>query len=117
MASTLERIFEIVAQQSGVSVRKLSAQLAISQDIRMFGDDVEDFAEALANEFGDYVWQWPWHRYAELSEGLGVGFLPALLWQLATWPFRGSFEYPSQFERLELGHIAAVIEKGQWFEP
>ena len=40
-----------------------------------------------------------------------------VIWQLLTWPFRGQFEPPSSFERLELGHIAAVIKKGEWFDP
>ncbi len=114
-ASTLDRVIEIATYCSGA--KGLHAGSAIDQDIRISGGDVEDFANALAHEFGDQVWQWPWHRFANLSEGLSLAFPFQLTWQLLTWPFRGSFEYPSPFERLELGHIAAVIDHGDWFEP
>ena len=90
----LERVLELASDQSGLTLARLSAGSAIAQDIKMYGGDVEEFAKTL-----------------------GFGVLPALAWQIVTWPFRGSFEYPSKFERLELRHIAAVIEKGEWFDP
>ena len=117
MIGTLSRVLEIASEHSGVPVGRLSALSAIDQDIGIAGGDVTDLAEALAKEFGENVWQWPWQRFAILDEGLSLLFLPMLFWQLVTWPFRGSFEYPSPFERLELGHIAAVIDRGEWFEP
>ena len=83
----------------------------------MAGGDVEDLAAALAKEFGDHVWQWPWQRFCQLDEGLSLLFPIMLIRQILTWPIRGRFSYPSPFERLELGHIAAVIGKGQWFDP
>lgn len=115
MVSILERVVTQAEYMSGA--KNLTAQSAIDQDMGISGDDVTEFAEWLAKEFGDHVWQWPWQRFAELNEGLGCFFLPGLMWMLITWPIRGSFNYPSPFERLELGHIAAVIEKGEWFEP
>ena len=96
---------------------RLDEHSAIDHDIGISGHDVTELVEALAAEFGEQVWQWPWQRFAQLDEGLSLWFPVMLVWQLLTWPVRGSFEYPSPFERLELGHIAAVIEKGQWFEP
>jgi hypothetical protein len=117
MKSALERVVEIVSDHSGIPVTKLSARSAIDQDIGISGDDVNELAEALAAEFGDQVWQWPWQRFAELNEGLSLLFPFMLVWQLLTWPVRGSFEYPSPFARLELGHIAKVIDAGQWLEP
>lgn len=116
MDDVLERVIVIVSEQSGISKARLSAKSAIDQDIRISGGDVTDLADALAREFGEQVWPWPWQRFAMLDEGLSLLFPFILLWQLLTWPFRGSFEYPSPFERLELGHIAAVVEKGEWFE-
>ncbi len=116
-ASTLDRVRQIVSKHSGVRIEKLSAASAIDQDVSISGDDVTELAEALAKEFGEHVWQWPWQRFAELSEGLSLLFPFMLVWQLIWWPIRGSFNHPSPFERLELGHIAAVIDRGEWFEP
>jgi hypothetical protein len=116
MTPTLERVRHIVSEHSGVRLDKLNAQSAIDQDVGLSGDDIHYLAEALAKEFGDHVWQWPWHRFAELSEPSAL-ILPYFMWRLLTWPIRGRLFDPSFFERLELGHIAAVIEKGEWFEP
>lgn len=117
MSSTLDRVIEIVAEQTGMRRDRLTVASAVDQDIGISGGDVEDFAEALAQEFGDQVWQWPWHRFALLDEGVSPLFPFQLVWQLLTWPVRGSFSYPSPYERLELGHIAKVIEAGHWLEP
>jgi hypothetical protein len=115
MVPALECIIIQAEYMSGA--KNLTALSAIDQDIGMNGDDVTEFAEWLAKEFSDHVWQWPWQRFACLDEGLSLMFPFMVIWQLMSWPFRGSFNYPSPFERLELGHIAAVIEKGEWFEP
>lgn len=117
MTRTLDRVIEITSRQTGVAAAKLGADSAIDQDIRISGDDVTELAETFAAEFGDQVWQWPWQRFAELNEGLSLLFPFLLVWQLLTWPVRGSFAFPSPFERLELGHIAKVIDAGQWLEP
>lgn len=117
MSSTLEKVRQIAAENSGIKLEKLGASTAVDQDMGMAGDDVTEFAEALASEFGEQVWKWPWERFAQLDEGLSLLFPFMLVWQLVSWPFRGSFGYPSAYERLQLGHIAAVIDKGEWFEP
>lgn len=117
MSTTLDRVMEIVAAQSGTRRGRLTAASAIDQDVGISGGDVEDLAEALAGEFGEWVWQWPWQRFALLDEGLSLLFPFLLIWQLLTWPVRGSLSYPSPYERLELGHIAKVSEAGHWLEP
>ena len=116
-APALRWVFEIVAEHSGHPIARLTPTTAIDQDLRITGGDVADLAEMLADEFGEHVWSWPWGRFTALGEGLSPLFPFVFTWQLLTWPFRGSFAYPSEFERLELGHIAAVIERGEWFEP
>ena len=113
----LDRVRRVVSEQTGVRLEKLSAGSAIDQDVRISGGDVTEVAEALAEEFGEFVRQWPWARFANLHEGLSPFFPFMLAWQLVSWPFRGSFSYPSSFEGLELGHIAAVLDRGEWFEP
>lgn len=90
---------------------------AIEQDLGIVGEDVDDFARKLAERYGDWVSKWPWQRFTELNEGVSPLFPFAVLWQLVTWPFRGRFSYPSQFERLELRHIAFVLERGEWVDP
>lgn len=117
MASTLDRVIALVSHQTGVRADRLSATSAIDQDIGISGGDVHELAEVLALEFGDDAWGWPWERFAYLSEGLSLLFPFALTWQLLTWPIRRRFSYPSPYERLELGHIAKVIDAGHWLEP
>lgn len=90
--------------------------MAIDQDLRISGDDVTDFVERLANRFGPGVWEWPWQRFAELSEP-SLLVVPVFLWRLLTWPIRGRLFDPSPFERLELGHIAECIDQGRWIAP
>lgn len=116
MSPTLARVIEIVADHCGIPTTKLTTASAVDQDIKIAGDDVTELAEALATEFGDHIWQWPWQRFADLSEPHGLIGL-YFFWRLPTWPIRGRLFDPSPFERLELGHIAAVIDHGQWFEP
>ncbi len=116
MASTLDRVIEITAERTGVRRDRLSASSAIDQDIRIAGDDIDELAEALAAEFGEQVWQWPWARFANLNEPhLFTGFF--FMWRLLTWLIRGRIFDPSPYERLELGHIAKVIDAGHWLEP
>lgn len=116
MSPTLRRIITIVADHSGVPVEKLGAASAIDQDIKITGDDVTELTQVLAEEFGDHVRYWPWHRFAELGEPSAFTVF-WLLWRLLTWPIRGRLFDPSPFERSELGHIAAAIDRGEWFEP
>lgn len=92
-------------------------QSAFEQDLRISGDDVDYFVEKLQERYGDWVWTWPWHRFAQLNEGLSALLPFMLVWQLVSWPLRGRFNYPSKFERLELAHIAKVLEAGEWIEP
>lgn len=117
MSATIDRVIAIVAEHSDVPAAKLNAASAIDQDVRVSGGDVTELAETLAKEFGEQVWSWPWQRFAELNEGCSGLVLPWLIWRLLTWPVRGRLLDPSPFERLELGHIATVINRGAWFEP
>ncbi|MFU7528246.1 hypothetical protein [Qipengyuania sp. ASV99] len=96
---------------------KAEPNSAIEQDLDIVGDDVDDFAQRLAERFGDHVADWPWQRFTDLNEGVSPLFPFALVWQLATWPLRSRFSYPSPFERLELSHIAFVLERGEWVDP
>ena len=115
MAETLRRVIEIAEYCSGS--KRLGANSAVDQDMKIWGDDVTWFATELSKSFGEDLWQWPWQRFAGLNEGLPLTAPFILIWQLVTWPFRGSFSYPDTFERLELGHIARCLDAGHWIEP
>ncbi len=106
---TFTRVVEIVADHSGFSAVELDATSAVAQDANISGDDVDELVRALAKEFGAHVCRWPWHRFAELNE-------PGI-WQLLTGLGRRHLFDPTKFERLEIGHMAAVIDRGEWFEP
>lgn len=114
MTATLDRVIQIAEHCSGCT--GLRDDSAVDQDLKIWGDDVDEFANALAQAFGKQVLQWPWQRFTDLNEPSLLTVL-ALFRQLLTWPFRGSFSYPSRLERLELGHIARAIEAGHWIEP
>jgi len=116
MDATLARVIDIVASHSGIPAAKLTATSAIDQDVKISGDDVHELVEALVKEFGEQLWKWPWQRFAELSES-GVFTFLYFIWRVLTWPFRGRLFDPSCFERMELGYITVVINRGTWFEP
>jgi hypothetical protein len=107
----------LAALHAGIKECQLSATSALDQDMGISGDDVTEFVEALAGQYGEWVWSWPWQRFALLDEGQSPLFPFMLLRQLFTWPLRRRFSYPSPYERLELGHIAVVLEKGEWLDP
>lgn len=115
MNPTLARIIAIVASHSGAPESKPSAISAIDQDVTISGDDIFVLTKALATAFGDHVRRWLCQRFANLSEPeLLTGFF--FMWRLLTRPIRGRLFEASRCERLELGHIAAVIDRGAWFE-
>ncbi len=117
MGSSRDRVIAIAAETTGISVCRLSGSSALDQDLDIAGDDIQTFAGALEREFEINVWSWPWQRFVVLDEGLSLLFPFMVIWQFVSWPFRGRFSYPNGLERLELGHIAAVIDTGEWFEP
>jgi hypothetical protein len=99
---------------------------AVCQDLLIFGIDVDEYVDRLAAEFGPVVNQVPWLTYTDQTasfRGFGCLAFPLWLgWRLVRWPFaRGSIialpnpkHHP---HRLTLEHLAAVIDKGAWFDP
>ena len=103
-----------------------SATTAICQDAMIFGVDVEDYVWRLEEEFGSVVWKIPWLPYTDQTfsfRGCGCLAIPfVLVWRLVVWPVTREKIIPradpANFpHRLTLGHIAAVIDKGEWFDP
>lgn len=114
-AQLLEQVISLAGRHTGI--RNVTPEMAVDQDLELCGDDVREFVDLLGGQFGDYVWDWPWHRFACLDEGLSLLFPITLFWQLLTWPFRGHFSGPNPYERLELQHIAKVLAQGHWTDP
>ena len=99
---------------------------AVCQDAMIFGVHVEDYVDKLEEEFGAIVWQIPWLEYTDQTDsfrGCAVFWLPfVLLGRLISKTFTGNpilkNPDPRNFsKRLELGHIAKVIENDHWIEP
>ncbi|NNF93976.1 MAG: hypothetical protein HKM91_05210 [Altererythrobacter sp.] len=95
---------------------------AVMQDLGIFGDDVDDFALKLAERHGDWVANWPWDEFADLNEGTDVRgclMLPILPLLLAYRFIRGLplLQPKQKLRRLELAHIAKVLEAGEWSNP
>jgi len=79
------------------------------------GDEGDEFVAALCNEFGDWIAEWPWTRFVDFNEP--PAWLGPKVWKALRLP-NPAVAFPGYVEeRLELGHIVAVIEKGHWFEP
>lgn len=112
---------EIAALAQAMSgLRRVWPDMAVSQDLGLYGDDITEFIMALADRYGQWVWDWPWARFVDDNEGAGCLILFGLPWLLLCWliggPSRG-LDPGQGLERLEIGHIAAVIDRGVWFEP
>ncbi len=111
-------IAALAQEMSGL--RRVWPDMAVSQDLGLYGDDITEFVAALADRYGEWVWDWPWVRFADDHEGVGCLAIFGLPLLLMRWLFRRQSpdSYLAQgLERLEIGHIAAVIDRGVWFEP
>ena len=116
MTSVIEGVIALASKHSGLPEEGLSAQSAIYHDIGLLGDDLDLFRSALAEKYGNDILAWPWARFTNLNEPNLWTAVVAIV-QL---PMRMLFKRRnprSKYERLELGHIAAVIETGQWRNP
>lgn len=118
MESVLSKVMGIVQEATGKRSAPWVAGDALDQDIGVYGDDADDLLEALCGEFGDWVAVWPWDRFVNFNED------PFSRMMTSIWRYLGLKGTASAFpggkrpdERLEVSHIAAVIESGEWFDP
>jgi hypothetical protein len=125
---TLTRLIEVTERfaEGRPGNFPLDAHSAISQDANIFGIDTYDYFGELEAEFGPIVREIPWMDWTDQTEsyyGCAVGCFPLiLLARLLAWPFRKGplikKPDPRNFDRrLELEHIAKVIDQGFWSEP
>ena len=116
MSTVIESVVALAAKYSGFPPEKVAPHHAIYQDLGLIGNDMKAFIAALAVAHGDPVADWPWRRFTNLNEPN----LWTLLLARVKVPFRmlrKRRDHSRRFERLELGHIAAVIETGHWRDP
>ena len=115
MTPTLGQVIGIVADRAGVSQSDLTGREAVDQDLKIQGDDAEELIKLLVGTFGEWLREWPWHDYIDFNEPPASIGPRAWKWLGLTKPGRAFPGYTDK--RLELGHIAAVIDRGEWFEP
>lgn len=128
---TLEKLIQITNEFRSYSndigdQNSFGPNTAICQDAMIFGIDVEDYVAELENEFGEFVWQIPWGNFTDQTfsfRGCGTALLPFhLIWRMIRWSFVGGEIIPKPDpknfpKRLELAHIAKVIDQARWEYP
>jgi hypothetical protein len=115
MPELIDRVIEVVSNQRGNASGELTTSSAIDQDLGIRGDDAEEPVAALAATFGEWLYDWPWHLFIDFNEP--PAWLGPKIWKSLGLK-NASTAFPGFTERwLELGHVAAVIENGQWFDP
>jgi hypothetical protein len=123
---TEEKIAEIMTHHGGrLPLVEIRAETAMAQDALIEGLDVDDFVRDLAQEFGDFVREFPWARFSDQRASfrgcIQIASVP--IWLLVRLVHRrpGEPVIPvvdsSGLPRLTLGHIAKVIDEGCWSEP
>jgi len=115
MSSTFERVVDIAVEAGLANRAKCKHNTAVNQDLSISGDEGDTFVKALCGEFGEWVANWPWSEFVDFNEP--PSRLGPKIWKLVRLP-NPERAFPGYTERrLELGHIAEVIEKGEWFDP
>ena len=112
-AGANEFVLWLARDEFGCKQATLSS--AVDQDLKIIGDDSDDFVLQIVGRYGDWVRYWPWERFLCFNEGVSIMAPLAALWDLLRLPW-GDTAVPRKpnLERLELGHIAKVLEHGEW---
>lgn len=107
-----------------LDIAEIGRDTAMSQDAGIDGIDVWEFVCSLGDDYR-MVWrQVPWERFSDQRAsfyGCSVLVFPFwLLLRILTWPIHREAPIPAPRraeERLTVGHLAALLERGEWFEP
>ncbi|WP_247271349.1 hypothetical protein [Qipengyuania sp. S6317L1] len=110
--------FVLWVAREDFGIRDATLDSALDQDLKIIGDDVDDFAEVLAERYGEWVADWPWERFVCLDEGVLILAPMAAIWDFLRLPW-GDTAIPRkpELERLTLAHVANVLERGEWIDP
>ena len=110
--------FVLWVAREDFGIREAKLDNALDQDLNIIGDDVDDFAEALAERYGDWVADWPWERFVCLDEGVPMLAPIAALWDFLRLPWDNTaVPRKPELQRLTLAHVANVLERGEWIDP
>ena len=126
--TTLQRLIDVTEKFAAGRPGNfpLGPNSSISQDAYIFGIDAYDYFGELETEFGPIIREIPWIEWTDQTEsyyGCAAGCFPIVfLGRLVAWPItrRPLLKHPDPKNfspRLELGHIAKVIDQGHWSEP
>ena len=106
-----------------LDVAEITDATAMAQDAKIDGIDVYDFGWELKNRFGSVVDTIPWEQFSDQRSsfyGCAVFAVPFwLLWRVLMWPMNREI-FPRRgnaSERLTVGHLTDVFERGAWFDP
>jgi hypothetical protein len=83
----------------------LPESIAINHDLRLEGDDSDDFLTEIQNRYGTRFDGMVWNQYSQPDSEAQFDFLPRM------------FGIKPKTKRLTVGHLLDVIERGAWFEP
>ena len=131
MATTIERVINVTEKFLQIRGHPdedfvVTASAAVCQDAYIYGVDVDNYADDMEGEFGNVVWIIPWFIFTDQTASFrGWRTIIFPFWfvgRIASWPFYLGriipVPDPKNFgPRLELEHIAKVIDAGQWSEP
>lgn len=113
----------MAASGKRVDLATIKRDTAMSQDAGIDGTDVWDFVVALGKEHEHIWYKVPWDRFSDQRAsfyGCNIIVFPFwLLWRLLTWPLHWDWPIPPlrpADERLTVGHLAAELDRGEWFE-
>ena len=118
-SDALEFLLSLVKNEFGRSYANEASTL--DDELCLTGAELREFVDAIASGYGNWVRDWPWDRFGDFKPKIVptkwltypiVGFFVAL-WMLR----RSKAASRDRIEELELGHIAKVLEAGEWIEP
>jgi Protein of unknown function (DUF1493) len=89
-------------QQQSISCDPITIESALYHDLRLYGDDAHEILTELSKRYGVSFSGFNFSTYFP-NEGLLAPFLP--------------LRAPENWRRLTVGHLLAVIDRQQWFEP
>lgn len=83
----------------------LPESIAVNHDLRLEGDDSDDFLTEIHKRYGTRFDGMVWNKYFQPDSEAQFDFLPRM------------FGIKPKTKPLTVGHLLDVIEKGTWFEP
>lgn len=107
--SAFEELADLVSEYQGIPRETLEPSSRFLHDLGIWGDD----ADILLAEIGER-WNVDWDGIDASRYWYGESHLFA--WAGSLRAITGTM-HRSPKESLTLGHLAAVLERGEWFEP